>query len=57
MSLEIGTTVIAWNPGCENKATGTLVGFDGKYFKVEWTRTSSWSSQTYVGTFVNVEVA
>jgi hypothetical protein len=58
MTIEIGTQVTAWNPGTDRKATGTVVGMDGKYFKVEWSRTSHLlgTVETYIGTFVHAEV-
>jgi hypothetical protein len=53
--MNIGSKVIAWNPGTDRKATGTLVAMDGNYFKVEWTRTVGFQPQTYIGTFVHAE--
>jgi hypothetical protein len=53
--MNIGSQVIAWNPGCDRKATGTLVAIEGKYFRVEWTRTTGFNPQTYIGTFVHAE--
>jgi hypothetical protein len=53
--MNIGSKVIAWNPGTDRKATGTLVAMDGNYFKVEWTRTVGFQPQTYIGTFVYAE--
>jgi hypothetical protein len=55
LNIEIGSKVTAWNPGCERKATGTLVAIDGEYYKVKWTRTTGFAPQTYIGTFVNIE--
>jgi hypothetical protein len=56
MNIQIGSKVTAWNPGTDRKATGTVVGFEGKWFKVEWTRTTGFQPQTYIGTFVHAEV-
>ena len=57
MTIEIGTRVIAWNPGTDRKAKGFLTGYDGDYFRVEWTRVNAWGIETYVGTFKFAEVA
>jgi hypothetical protein len=58
MTIGIGSKVTAWNPGTDRKATGVVVGMDGKYFKVEWNRTSYLlgTVETYIGTFVHAEV-
>lgn len=55
--MNIGTTVKAWNYGCEG-VTGKFVGMtaDG-YYQVEWTRTSGFAPKTYIGTFNKAEVA
>jgi hypothetical protein len=57
MQITIGSKVTAWNPGTDRKAVGTLVALDGNYYKVEWTRTVGFAPQTYIGTFVHIEVA
>jgi hypothetical protein len=64
MNIEIGSKVVAWNPGAERKVTGTLVGLEaaGNYYRVEWTRiqltaNNGFLTHTHVGTFVNIEVA
>ena len=59
MNIQIGSKVIAWNPGTDRKAVGVLVAMDGNYFKVQWTRkalTVGCTDQTQVGTFVYAEV-
>lgn len=57
--MEIGSKVIAWNPGTDRKATGILLAIDSMgFYKVEWVRISPVSGPiAHVGTFKHCEVA